>query len=405
MPSFSYVARNSDGKVIRGTTEAQNQSMVARMLRDQGMTPTTIESGGATATQARKAGGRGGKVKLDDLVLFTRQFATMIRAGLPLIEVLNILAEQTEKRSMKVILKQVERDVETGSSLTEAIQRHPKVFSTFYISMIRAGETAGMLDSILDQVAHYLEKVASVQRKVKAAIMYPAVVSTVAIGITVFLMIKVVPVFSDIFSELGGDLPLPTKITVAISNFLQNHFLLAAAMLAGTVLIVWQASRTTRGRQFLDHLKLKMPVFGPLLLKVSVARFTRTLGTLIRSGVNILNALDIVAKTSGNVIVEAAIVKTRASIQSGESIANPLRDSQVFPPMVVRMIDVGERTGALESMLTKIADFYEDQIDAAVASLTSIIEPILIVFLGTVVGFIVISMFMPMFKMIDMVSD
>jgi type IV pilus assembly protein PilC len=404
MPSFQYIARNSEGRIVRGSTDAQSQSMVARMLREQGLTPTSIEMGSATNTQSRRPTGKGGKVKLDDLVLFTRQFATMIRAGLPLIEVLNILAEQTEKRALKVILKQVERDVETGSSLTEALQRHPTVFGTFYISMIRAGETAGMLDSILEQVAVYLEKIASIQRKIKSAIMYPSVVSFVAIGITIFLMVKVVPIFSGIFEDLGGDLPLPTKITIGLSNFLQNHFILAIAMAVATVLIFWQAGRTARGRQILDRMKLKLPVFGPLLLKVSVARFTRTLGTLIRSGVNILNALDIVAKTSGNVIVEEAIVKTKNSIQSGESIANPLRESRVFPPMVVRMIDVGERTGALESMLTKIADFYEDQIDATVSGLTSIIEPILIVFLGLVVGFIVISMFMPMFKMIELVG-
>lgn len=404
MASFVYSARNAQGEVVRGTTEAQSQAMVARMLREQGLIPTSIEAGGAAAKGSRKLLGKGGKVKLDDLVIFTRQFSTMIRAGLPLIEVLNILAEQAEKRALKVILKQVERDVETGSSLTEALQKHPTVFSTFYLSMIRAGETAGMLDSILDQVAVYLEKVASVQRKVKSAIMYPAVVSVVAIGITIFLMLKVVPVFSGIFEDLGGDLPLPTKITVAVSEMLQNHFLYTLVGAIALGLTVWQLGRTPRGRQMFDRWKLKMPLFGPLLLKVSVARFTRTLGTLIRSGVNILNALDIVAKTAGNVIVEQAIIKTRNSIQSGESIANPLRESEVFPPMVVRMIDVGERTGALESMLSKIADFYEDQIDATVSSLTSIIEPVLIVFLGLVVGFIVISMFMPMFKMIEMVN-
>ncbi|HOE97032.1 MAG TPA: type II secretion system F family protein [Candidatus Sumerlaeota bacterium] len=403
MPVFQYSARDNRGQIIRGQTEAQNQAAVIRLLREQGLIPTTVEAG-ATRRAARRAMGKGGKIKLEDLVILTRQFATMIRAGLPLIEVLNILSEQTEKRALKAVMKQVERDVETGSSLNEAMSRHPKVFSTFYLSMIAAGEAAGMLDSILDQIALYLEKVVSIQRKVKSAVMYPSVVSVVAIGITVFLLIKVVPVFGDIFSDMGGKLPAPTRITMGISNFLQDNFLLSVFILIGLALLVWQGGRTPKGRRILDQLKLKMPIFGPLFLKVAVARFTRTLGTLIHSGVNILAALDIVARTAGNVVIEEAVVKTRASIQSGESLAAPLRDSQVFPPMVVRMIDVGERTGALESMLTKIADFYEDQVDAAVSGLTSMIEPLLIVFLGVVVGFIVISMFMPMFKMIELVG-
>jgi type IV pilus assembly protein PilC len=379
--------------------------MVARLLREQGLIPTSIEAGGASARARRRDHGRGGRIRLDDMVIMTRQFATMIRAGLPLIEVLNILGDQTERRGLKMVMKQIERDVETGSSLTEAMQKHPQVFTTFFLSMVRAGEAAGMLDSILDQVAVYLEKVASIQRKIKSAVMYPTVVSIVAVTITVFLLVKVVPVFGSIFAEMGGQLPLPTRITVTMSEFLQNHYLIALGALAIAVFGLWTAGRTPTGRRRIDAFKLRMPVFGPLFLKVGVARFTRTLGTLIRSGVNILNALDICAKTSGNMVIEAAIVKTRASIQSGESIATPLRESEVFPPMVVRMIDVGERTGALESMLTKIADFYEDQVDAAVAGLTSMIEPLLIVFLGCVVGFIVISMFMPMFKMVELVGD
>lgn len=405
MPVFQYVARNPMGQTVKGQIEAQNPNLVARALREQGLLPTSIEMGGSSAGRATRQAGKGGKVKLDDLVILTRQFATMIRAGLPMIEVLNILSEQCEKRALRLVMKQIERDVETGSSLTEALQKHPKIFNTFYLSMIMAGEAAGMLDTILDQIAQYLEKVVSIQRKVKSAVMYPSVVSTVAIGITVFLMVKIVPVFSQIFADFGGDLPLPTKITVAISNFMQEHYVIALLIVVGAVTGLIMAGKTPRGRRKIDQFKLKMPVFGPIFLKVAVARFTRTLGTLIRSGVNILNALDIVARTAGNVIVEEAVMKTRASIQSGESIATPLRESQVFPPMVVRMIDVGERTGALESMLSKIAEFYEDQVDTAVAGLTSLIEPLLIVFLGVVVGFIVISMFMPMFKMAEMVTQ
>lgn len=403
MPTFVYVARDARGQMVRGQTDAPNQNAAAKLLRDQGFIPTSIESGTSGVKSRRKAG-KGGRIKLEDLVILTRQFATMIRAGLPLIEVLNILSEQTDKRALKLVMKQIERDVEVGASLHEAMVKHPQVFSTFYLSMIMAGEAAGMLDSILDQVATYLEKVASIQRKIKSAVMYPSVVSVVAISITVFLLVKIVPVFAGIFTEMGGTLPLPTRITVALSAFLQNNYIIALMMVVGTVFAIWQVGKTPKGKRALHKFQLKMPIFGPLFLKVGVARFTRTLGTLIRSGVNILAALEICGKTAGNVIIEEAVMKTRASIQQGESIAAPLRESDVFPPMVVRMIDVGERTGALESMLTKIAEFYEDQVDAAVSGLTSMIEPLLIVFLGVVVGFIVISMFMPMFEMISLVS-
>lgn len=404
MPVYQYVARTYQGKMVTGKSEASDESAVAKILREQGLIPTSIEIGSSRArADARQPKGKRGRVRIEDIVVMSRQFATMIRAGLPLMEVLNILAEQSEKQVLKTVLKQVERDVETGSSLTEAIQKHPSIFNVFFVSMVRAGEAAGMLDSILDQVASYLEKVASIQRKIKAAVTYPIVVSIIAAGITIFLMIKVVPVFEDIFESLEGQLPLMTQITVNISDFIRNNFLLALAILIGVILFVWQAGKTKRGRQLIDITKLKMPVFGPLFLKVAVARFTRTLGTLIRSGVNILNALDITAKTANNVVIEAAVLKTRSSIQQGESISAPLRESMIFPPMVVRMIDVGERTGALESMLGKIADFYEDQVDAAVAGLTSLIEPLLIVFLGFVIGFIAISMFLPLFKMVEMI--
>jgi len=404
MAVYQYVARTRQGKMVTGRTEAVDQSTAAKALREQGLIPTSIEVGTAQAKQTKAIRGRGGAVKIDDVVIMSRQFSTMIRAGLPLLEVLNILADQSEKRSMKTILKQVERDVETGSSLTEACQKHPRLFNTFYVSMVKAGEASGMLDTILDQVAGYMEKVASIQRKVKSAVMYPAIVSCIAILITTFLLVKIVPVFVDIFSQLHGQLPLVTRICVAMSDAIRHNLLMVLVGLIAAGLIIWQAGKTKGGRRAIDTWKLKMPIFGPLFLKVGVARFTRTLGVLIRSGVNILNALEIVARTANNVVIEAAVMKTRSSIQSGETIAGPLRESEVFPPMVVRMIDVGERTGALESMLTKIADFYEDQVDAAVAGLTSLIEPLLIVFLGLLVGFIAIAMFLPLFKMVEQVQ-
>ena len=404
MPVYQYVARTHQGKMVTGRTEGSDESSVARTLREQGLIPTSIEIGSSQPKAKRRDQGKRGGIKIEDIVIMSRQFATMIRAGLPLMEVLNILAEQSEKRKLKKVLSQVERDVETGSSLTEAIEKHPSVFNMFFVSMVKAGEAAGMLDTILDQIASYMEKIASMQRKIKAAVTYPITVTIIAILITGFLMVNVVPVFIEIFDSLGGELPFMTRVTVIISNALRNNLLVVVLCVIGLGLLTWQGGKTKVGRELIDRMKLRVPVFGPLFLKVAVARFTRTLGTLIRSGVNILSALDIVARTANNVIIEAEVHRTRASIQQGESIAGPLRDSSIFPPMVVRMIDVGERTGALEGMLTKIADFYEDQVDATVSSLTSLIEPLLIVFLGLVIGFIAISMFLPLFKMVDLVG-
>lgn len=404
MPVYQYVARSPEGKNISGTTQAEDQSTVVKLLREQGLTPTSIQMGVAVSVKNKYARGKGGRPRLEDSVIVSRQMATMIRAGLPLIEVLDILAEQAEKISMKKILREVEKDVESGASFTEAIQKHPSVFDNFFSSMVRAGEASGMLDSILDQVAMYEEKVLSIRRKIKMAVMYPATVSIIACIITIFLLIHVVPVFQEIFADLKSELPLPTIITIWLSNTLQMHLVKIILMIIGIVFLIRQWSKTKSGRYKLDYIKLRIPVFGPLFLKVAIAKFTRTLGTLIRAGVNILYALEITAKTAGNSVIEEAVLKTRTSIQSGESITRPLIESGCFPPMVTRMIDVGERTGALESMLSKIADFYEDQVDAAVGGLTSLIEPLLIVFLGVVVGFVVISMFLPMFKMVEDIS-
>ncbi len=405
MPVFQYNARSADGQTINGTAEAADENSVVRMLREKGLTPTQIQKASASGRSAKKKKGKRGRIKLDDMVVLSQQMAVMIRAGLPLIEVLDILAEQTERRALASVMRQIEKDVEAGLSLTEAMQKHPSVFSQFFLSMVRAGEASGMLDTILDQVATYQERIASLQRKIKSAIMYPATVTIVATGITIFLLVRVVPVFEGIFEGLGGDLPGPTKITIAVSNIIKNKWWLVLLILVGFLVIMYNWGKTKKGRYAIDNCYLKMPIFGPLILKSSVAKFCRTLGTLIRSGVNILFALEITAKTANNAVIESAVMKTRASIQAGESLTKPLVEADVFPPMVTRMIDVGERTGALEGMLVKIADFYEDQVNAMVAGLTSLIEPLLIVFLGLVVGFIVVSMFLPMFKMIELVSS
>lgn len=404
MPFFQYTARTVEGSTVSGTTEALNASIAARILREQGLTPTLINEGGSSAAASGKLKGKSGRVRLDDLVVFSRQFSTMIRAGLPLIEVLNILAEQSEKVALRKVLQSIEHDVGGGASLAEALGKHPAVFDTFFVSMVKAGEASGTLDSILDQVAIYLEKAVSIQRKVKSAVMYPTAVSGVALIITVFLLAFVVPTFKSIFSDLGGDLPFVTKIIIALSNLILHRFYIIIGVIIVAVFFFRQWYKTQSGKMAIDRLKLKLPVFGPLFLKVAISRFTRTLGTLIRSGVNILSALDIVSTTSGNLVIEEALIKTKASIQSGETFSKPLVECGVFPPMVTRMIDVGERTGALEGMLTKIADFYEDQVDAMVAGLASLIEPMLIVFLGVVVGFIVIAMYLPMFDMIKTIK-
>ena len=404
MPLFQYAARNVQGKTVSGVAEAVSQTVAARMLREQGLIPISIEMGGAAGKTRKRRRGKGGRVKLDDLVVFSRMLAVMIRAGLPLIEVINILGEQSDKRRLKDVLAQVERTVQEGSSFTEALQKHPRVFSQFFISMVKAGEASGMLDTILDLVATYLEKLASIQRKIRSAVTYPVVVGTFAFLMTFVLVWKVVPQFEMIFEDMGGELPFMTKITVGVSHAVQRFYLLIFLGIGGIIVFLWQMKKTYTGRRIYDRIQLKLPVFGPLFLKVGVARFARTLSVLIRAGVNILSALEIVSNTSGNSLISDAVMKTKSSIQSGETLAKPLTDSGVFPPMVTRMVDVGERTGALENMLSKVADFYEDQVDATVGMLMSLIEPLLIVFLGVIVGFIVISMFLPLFKMIELVS-
>lgn len=405
MPLYRYVAKSPAGETIQGTVEADTQAALLGMLRDKGLTPVSVEIGQGMAQQSahKKTRGKRGRVKLGDLVIFARQLATMIRAGLPLLETLNILVDQVEKAEFKTALKTIERDIQSGVGFSEGLAKHTNIFDDFFINMVRVGETAGMLDSILDQVAAYLEKTEKILRRIKSAIVYPSVVSVIAIGITVFLMVKVVPVFEEIFEGFDIQLPVPTQITLWLSRTIQNYYLWFLGGIIGGAIFLRYYTRTRAGRAHVDRIKLKLPVFGDLFVKVAIARFTRTLGTLIKAGVNILTALEICAKTANNVVIESAVLNTRSAIQRGESLTKPLVDSGLFPAMVTRMIDVGERTGAMDTMLNKVADFYEDQVDAAVEALTSLIEPMLIVFLGVVIGFIVVSMFMPMFKMIEAV--
>lgn len=406
MPVFEYKAQSSvDGRMVTGTLEFANETAAYASLKERGLVVTSLRQSKAkkkssSVTKSR----RKGRVGVDDLVIFSRQLATIVNAGLPLIEGLNILSDQMENATFRDIIRQVEKDVESGSTLSDALGKHPKVFSVLFVNLIRAGEASGMLDDILVQLSTYLEKAAALKRKVKSAMIYPSVVILVAMAIVTLLMVKVIPVFEDIFAGFNAELPKPTQVVIAISHFMQKYYLLAIGGAVVGGFLFKKYISTPSGRMKFDSTLLRLPVLGTLFRKVAVARFTRTFSTLLRSGVNILVSLDIVARTSGNMVVEKAIDKTRDSIKEGENIARPLIESEVFPPMVTRMIDVGERTGALDEMLGKIADFYEEQVDTAVSGLTSLLEPVMIVILGVVLGGVVIAMFMPLFKMTTIIK-
>jgi len=396
MPLFGYVAKDAQGLKLSGTLEAGDQHEAISVLHKKGLIVISVHE--EKAQRVREKG-----VKLDDLVIFSRQLATMVESGITLVQALHILSEQSENKVLSGVTLKIREDIEGGSSLHEAMSRHPKIFSNLYINMVKAGETSGLLDEILDRLATYLEKSAALQRKVKSSLVYPVVVITMAILITLVLLIKVVPTFEGIFATLGGTLPLPTRILIGVSNTLRRLFLALVILFVIAVFLFKKFIDTPKGRHWFDYRTLKVPVFGPLMRKVVVAKFSRTLATLVKSGVPILNALEIVGKTAGNVIVEEAVSKARESIREGEPIADPLSKSGVFPPMVVRMISVGEQTGQLEKMLNKIADFYDEQVDAAVSGLTSMIEPLVIGFLGIVIGGIVIALFMPIFKITELI--
>ncbi|MDD5073134.1 MAG: type II secretion system F family protein [Candidatus Omnitrophica bacterium] len=401
MPQFKYVAKDKDGRTVSGSMEAPSSIALVDTLRQK---EYVIISLGEAKEAARGQAFGGAKIKLDDLVVFSRQLATMVDAGIPLVGALDALQEQMESKGFKNVVKKVRDNVEGGLSLSEALGKQPNVFSPFFINMVRAGESSGNLDEILDRVAIYMEKTIALIRKVKSSLIYPAVVVTMAILITTFLIVKVVPTFESIFATIGVTLPLPTLILIKISHIVRSYLLFVIIGLVIGSITLSQVVKTDKGKLAFDTFLLKIPVIGPLLRKVAIARFARTLSTLQKSGVSILTALEIVGKTSGNRVIEAAVLKTKMSIKEGESIAQPLTASKVFPPMVTRMISVGEQTGKLEEMLGKVADFYESEVDAAVSGLTSLIEPLIIAFLGIVVGGIVVSMFLPIVKLIQVVG-
>jgi type IV pilus assembly protein PilC len=399
MAVFAYEGKTRQGETKKGTIEAPNQAVAMARLRQLQIVPKKVKEKGKGMGKEISIPGLQQKVTEKDIVIFTRQFATMIDAGLPLVQCLEILGSQSANPTFKKVIFDVKETVEAGSTFADAIKRHPKVFDELYVNLIAAGEVGGILDTILNRLAMYIEKAMKLKKKVKGAMVYPGVIVTVAVGVVTILMVWVIPIFAQMFSDMGGTLPVPTQIVMGISDWLVSHLFYLAAGLVGFIVGFNAFYRWPKGRVVFDNFILKIPVIGDLIRKISVARFTRTLGTMISSGVPILEALNICAKTSGNRTVEAAIMKVRTSISEGKSIAQPLQETNVFPNMVVQMIGVGESTGALDTMLNKIADFYDDEVDAAVEALTALMEPALMVFLGIVIGGLVISMYLPIFTM------
>jgi type IV pilus assembly protein PilC len=402
MPVFTYRGTNRSGGSVAGEMTASSKAELQSLLRRQQITPTKMSEKGKEFNLPTFGGG----VSAKELAVFTRQFSVMIDAGLPLVQCLEILASQQENKLFQKVLTGTRSAVEGGSNLSAAMKQYPKVFDPLYSNMVEAGETGGILDTILQRLSTYIEKNVKLKAAVKSALIYPIGVLTIAGGVIFLLLWKVVPIFATLFAGLGVDLPLPTKIVIAMSNFVGSVFgLLIVAGIVGGIfgLKVWHG--TPQGRFILDSIILKLPVLGILMRKIAVARFTRTLGTLISSGVPILEGLDITAKTSGNAVVERALFQVRKSLEEGKSLTEPLKDSQVFPGMVTQMIAVGEQTGAMDAMLQKIADFYEDEVDAAVKDLLTALEPIMIVFLGIVVGGVVISMYLPLFSLIGKLAN
>ena len=400
MPVFKWSGKDSSGTSMSGEIEAANQAAATALLRQRKIIPDSLsEKKGMSMNMDLTIPGLEAKPTKKDLVVFTRQFATMIDAGLPLVQCLDILGSQQEKKSFKKIIMKVKEDVEGGATFADGLSKHPKVFDNLFVNLVAAGEVGGILDTILNRLAAYIEKAEALKAKVKGALVYPSTIVAVAVGVTSILLIFVVPMFQQMFEEAGVPLPLPTQILVTISTIVKNYSVFVAIGAILFIIAFGYFYRTDFGRAIIDDLILKIPVFGGLLKKVSVARFTRTLGTMISSGVPILDALEITAKTAGNKVVERDVMITRAGISEGKTIAEPMSQSKVFPPMVVQMVAVGEATGNMDAMLGKIADFYDDEVDNAVAALTSLLEPMLMVFLGVVVGGMVIALYLPIFNM------
>ena len=400
MPVFAYAGK-AKGKPVTAEISAADRTAAIDQLRSQGVTVTTIEE---KKKSKSLLGEKKQRITDKDVVIFTRQFATMINAGLPLVQCLEILATQCDNKTFGKLIGEVKMDVESGATFADALKKHPKTFSNLYCNMVQAGEVGGALDTTLQRLANQLEKAAKLKAQIKSAMIYPSAIVGVAIIVVSVLMVFVIPIFAKMFTDFGGSLPGPTLLVIGVSDFMQKYIILMIVAAGAGVWGLKKYYATPPGRLQIDTLALKAPVAGDLIRKIAVAQFTRTFGTLLQSGVPIMEGLEIVARIAGNKVVENAILAARTSVGEGKSLSEPLGTTGVFPPMVVQMINVGEATGALDAMLSKIADFYDDEVDTAVAALTSLLEPILMVFLGTVIGFIVIAMYLPIFKMASVIG-
>ncbi len=402
--TYAYKVRDSGGKLVEGSLDADNEQLLVAKLRSMGYTPIDVSAQKAeTLSKELKIPGRTG-IKLKDIAVFSRQFATMINSGLALLRALNILAEQTENKALASVINQVRIDVEKGASLSVALARHPKTFNRLYVSMVKAGEIGGSLDGVLLRLAHTIEKQVELRRKVRSAMTYPCVVGVLVLCIVSAMLLFIIPMFKSLYKQLGGKLPMPTQILINISSFVRSLWYLVAIALIAASVGFKRWTQSEQGRKQWDVIKLRAPVFGALVRKTALARFSRTLSALVRSGVPILEALEIVADTSGNHVVSIGVHDAQTAVKQGEPLASRLSEHPVFPPMVVQMMAVGEETGAVDEMLDKIADFYDQEVEATVAALTSLIEPLLIVVMGACVGGMVISLYLPMFNIIKLIK-
>jgi type IV pilus assembly protein PilC len=399
MPKFTYVGVTANGKQVKGEIQASSKNEVISLLRKKKLRPVSIKSASVGISLAFLD-----KVKLQDVSRFTRQFSAMTAAGLPLVQCLDILSAQTENKKLSAAVKQISGDIQGGSTLADALQKHPSIFNSLYCNMISAGEASGSLDTVLLRLADYQEKAEALRRKIKGAMTYPVIVTIVAVFATAAMLTFVVPTFAQMFTDVGGSLPLPTQIIMTLSDFLKKYILLLILIAAGAMTALFYYYKTDDGKLRIDGIKLKIPLWGDLERKSSISRFAQTLSTLLTSGVTILDALNITAKTAGNKVLEKGIMRSLERITGGMTIAEPLKETGVFPPMVIHMISVGEKTGDLAEMLKKISDFYKEEVDAAIDALTSIIEPVMIVLMGTIIGGILIAMYLPMFDMIGTIK-
>lgn len=406
MPLYQWEGRTAQGKILKGEMEAGSLEAVFARLRSQRIQPNPahVKEKGKGLSKEINIPGFGPTVKAYDVMIFTRQFSTMIDAGLPIVQSLDVLTEQTSNKALKDIIRAVRRDVSGGSTLADALHKHPKAFDDLYVNMVRAGEAGGVLNTILNRIALFIEKANKLKKKVKGAMIYPATIVTVAVGVVTILLLYVIPVFAELYGGMGKALPAPTQITINMSNFFRANFLYLAGAFILTGVGIQMYYKTAKGKFVIDGILLKTPVFGDLLRKVAVARFSQNMSILLASGVPILEGLSITARTAGNKVIEKAIMEARVSISEGKTVAEPLEKSGVFPPMVCQMVAIGENTGALDSMLKRVGDFYEDEVDNSVANLTALMEPVIMIVLGIVLGGLVISMYLPIFQMGSLIN-